>query len=404
MKNSPPAQILTWKKHDTLREPIESMRKKGGILMNMKKAFALLLALCLLLTAVPALAAPTRDAQAMEVTVDEKVTALTSLIVNAAILQGVPLNPATAPVLPPLVKDELPSDLLVSCALAWGIKAGLLPYNAEIGDQDTIALTAEQAEELYRQIFTNSAYAFPTVAGDALEAYKDEHKNCTWYAGDTLNVALVPLCNYGVYIYSATFDGTDAVIRCDVFTAKETEVQLSADEIPEDALVWECNAVVSLRSAPDAPFGYTVNGVSVSPFYQAGDLSQWTLFENEDMEYSVNLPAILGVSDDTAAYRVWQSADGQVSLTISVVEQKTALEEAEANYKKTYPDARIIKEQEFDRFSVVQEGSFTMVTTSEEAERLYMISFTFPAEYQAEYEFYAEIIRNSLSVWGLSNG
>lgn len=372
--------------------------------MNMKKAFALLLALCLLLTAVPALAAPTRDAQAVEVTVDEKLTALTGLIVNAAIMQGVPVNPGTSPALPALAKGEMPSDLLVNCALAWGIKAGLLPYNAEIGDQDTIALSTQQAVELYRQVFTDSAYAFPMAAGNALETVKEENNNSTWYAAETLNVAFAPLCNYGVYIYSATFDGTDAVIRCDVFTAKETEVQQSAEEIPEDALVWECNAVVTLRSAPGTPFGYTVSGVSISPFYQAGDLSQWTLFENEEMEYSVNLPAILGVSDNTAAYRVWQSADGQVSLTISVVEQKTSLEEAEANYKKSYPDARIIMEQEFDRFSLVQEGKFTLVTTSVEAERLYMISFTFPAEYQAEYEFYAEIIRNSLSVWGLSNG
>ena len=40
--------------------------------MNVKKMLSLLLALCMLLTAVPALAAPTRDERAMDVTVDEK--------------------------------------------------------------------------------------------------------------------------------------------------------------------------------------------------------------------------------------------------------------------------------------------------------------------------------------------
>ena len=56
----------------------------------MKKTFALLLALCLLLTAVPAFAAPTRDNKAAEITVDDNLTYLTELIVNAAILQGMP--------------------------------------------------------------------------------------------------------------------------------------------------------------------------------------------------------------------------------------------------------------------------------------------------------------------------
>ena len=42
----------------------------------MKKMFALLLALSLLLTAVPAFAAPTRDTKAAEITVDDNLTYL----------------------------------------------------------------------------------------------------------------------------------------------------------------------------------------------------------------------------------------------------------------------------------------------------------------------------------------
>ena len=60
--------------------------------MNAKKLSALLLALCLALAAVPGLAAPTRDIKALEVTVDEKLTALAELAVNAAILQGKPFT------------------------------------------------------------------------------------------------------------------------------------------------------------------------------------------------------------------------------------------------------------------------------------------------------------------------
>ena len=370
----------------------------------MKKMFALLLALSLLLTAVPAFAAPTRDTKAAEITVDDNLTYLTELIVNAAILQEMPAALDTAPVFPELAKEETPSDLLVSCALAWGINAGYLAYDSETVELSTLPLATAQAQELYRQVFTNPDYAFAALTDEEAKAAKAENENRTWYIAGELNVAFAPLCDYGVHIYSAKYDGTDVEILCDVFTAQETEVELSADEIPEDKLVWQCNARVSLRTAPETPFGYTVSGVSVSPFYQAGDLTQWKEFENEEMEYSVNLPSFLGVANDTAANRVWQSADGKATLTISVMDEKTTLDDAAAIYQAANPKAEITREQEFDRFSVVQPGSYILVTTSEDAERLFMISFTFPDENQAEYEFYAEIIRNSLSVWGLSNG
>lgn len=371
--------------------------------MNVKKCFALLLALCLALAAVPGLAAPTRDIKALDVAVDEKLTALAELAVNAAILQQTPAQPGAARTIPALETGETPSDLLVSCALAWGIQAGVLPCDMEVGDQGILALDIVQAQELYQGIFTSPAYAFRQWTEEEAAALKNENSR-TWYTGEELNMAFAPLCHYGVYIYSAEFDGTDVDALCDVFTAKETEVWQSAEEIPEEALVWQCSARISLRSAPEKPFGYTVNGISVSPFYEAGDLSQWKEFKNEEMEYSVNLPGILGVSDATASYRVWQTGDRKATLTISTVDEQTSLEAAVATYQTAYPQAKIIQEPEFERFSVMQEGRYTLVTTSEEMQRLVMVTFTFPAERQAEYAFYAEIIRNSLSLWGISNG
>lgn len=372
--------------------------------MNAKKLFALLLALCLALAAVPGLAAPTRDIKALEVTVDEKLTALAELAVNAAILQETPAQPGAARTIPALETGETPSDLLVSCALAWGIQAGLLPYDLEAGDQGILALDAAQARELYEGIFTSPAYTFRQWTDEEAAALKNENLYRTWYTGEELNAAFASLCHYGVYIYSAEFDGADVDVLCDVFTAKETEVQQNAEEIPEEALVWQCGARISLRSAPEKPFGYTVNGISLSPFYEAGDLSQWKTFENEKMEYSMNLPGILGVADDTAAHRVWQTADGKATLTIVTTDEQTTFDEAVTSYQLVYPQAKINQEPEFERFSVMQEGSYTLVTTSEEMQRLVMVTFTFPAERQAEYAFYAEIIRNSLSLWGIDNG
>ena len=372
--------------------------------MNAKKLFALLLALCLALAAAPALAAPTREAKVMEVTVNDNLTSLTTLIVNAAVLQGTPAEPGAALTFPNLAKDEIPSDQLTACALAWGIRSGILPYDGEVGNQETIALTVEKADELYHRVFTNPAFAFRKLSEEEAEAIKGENKYRTWYTGEELHIGLASMCNYGAYIYSAAFDGTDVEILCDVFTAKETEVWQSAEYIPEKTLVWNFNARISLHKAPGSPFGYTVNDFSFSPMYQAGDLNQWTEFENDKMEYSVNLPGILGVADNTASNRVWQSADGAATLTIAVADEKITFEDAIASYQAAYPDAKIKQEREFDRFTVAGEGCYTFIITSDEMERVYTVTFAFPAEFQAEYEFYAEIIRNSLSVWGISNG
>ena len=379
-------------------------KKKEENEMNMRKTIALLLAACLLISAAPALAAPTRDAQAVEVTVDDKLLSLAELVVNAAILQNTPAEPATVSAIPGLAKGELPSDLLVSCALAWGINAGLLPYGGKIGDEKTIALGKTEAQDLYQRIFTNSEYAVAYHEEEEADRIKAENQMRTWYARGELNLAYAALCDYGVYIYSAEFDGTDAEILCDVFSMKDAQARQNAEDIPEEAMAWVYNARLSLHSAPDKAFGYTLNGFEISPYYLDGDLSKWPEFENADMEYSVNLPTIFGVADDTPANRVWQTADGKATLTIAVEEKTGSYEDALAKYLAGHPGAKISQQREFDFFSEAAEGKYTLVFVSELKDKAYTVTMTFPAERQAEFEFYAEIIRNSLSIWGVSNG
>ncbi|MBR5109222.1 MAG: hypothetical protein IK099_03420 [Clostridia bacterium] len=372
--------------------------------MNMKKAVTLMLAVCLLISAAPALAAPTRDAKAVEVTVDEKLLSLTELIVNAAILQITPAEPAAAPVIPGLAKDELPSDLLVSCVLAWGIKAGVLPCEEEAGGQETVALGKAEAQDLYQRVFTNSAYTVTYHDQETAAQVKADNQMRTWYAGGELNLKYAALCDYGVYIYSAEFDGTDVEILCDVFSMKDAQIRTDVQDIPEEAMAWERNARISLRSAPENAFGYTLNSFAFSPAYQDGDLSKWPEFGNEEMEYSVNLPAILGVADDTPANRVWQTADGTAALTIAVQDKQGTYDDVLAQYMTEHVGAKISQQREFDFFSEETEGKYTLVFVSELKNYVYTVTMAFPAERQAEYAFYAEIIRNSLTIWGVSNG
>ena len=69
-----------------------------------------------------------------------------------------------------------------------------------------------------------------------------------------------------------------------------------------------------------------------------------------------------------------------------------------------HPGAQVKPEPLYDAFTLLEAGQFIMVVTADEYPWTYTVTMTFPRERQAEYEFYAEIIRNSFGVWGLSHG
>lgn len=364
--------------------------------MKIRKLVALCMALCLITACVPALAAPTRDAQAMEVTVEERLQSLTELVVNAAILQGMPAELGGAPRFSGLAQGAAPSDSLAACVLAWGIWSGFLPFQGTTEGQETIRLNQEEAQALIGRVFT-TGYSVPALAQPRTGAG-------TWYANGELNMQFASMVNYGAYIYSAEYDGSDVKVLCDVFSVKNSNFHQSAEDVAENELEWRYNAALSLRFAPETAFGYTVNAFSFSPAYQNGDLAKWKPFENTEYEYSLNLPVSLGVADAAPARRSWQSADGKVTLTVEAKAEAQSLEQAAARYLAAHPGVSLIRESEFSRFCDVEKGRVTMVVASEALSWTYTLTFTFPEERQAEYELYAEILRNSLSIWGVSNG
>ena len=71
---------------------------------------------------------------------------------------------------------------------------------------------------------------------------------------------------------------------------------------------------------------------------------------------------------------------------------------------QAYPDQEVTREEMYDAFTLLQEGEFIMVVTADDYPWTYTVTLTFPKERQAEYAFYAEIIRNSFGVWGLARG
>ena len=264
----------------------------------MKKCVAWLLSLCLLLTgAAPALAAPLRDAQAMELTVDLGMTSLLEMVLGAAVNRDVDSLPA----------GEAPSQALMEGVLTLGLYQLALPYSGNELFQGAATLSQTEIAEMYGDIFTSGAYAEITAPTcPCITAEKGALRF------DLSSLKENPVV--GVSVYSTRFDGTDADVLCDLYLYYG-EMGQSAEALPEDALTWLCQARVSLRSAPETLYGYTVNGFSLSPTYQDGMLADWQENVNEEYGYSFNLPSIMGLAQEDAAHRVWQTADGAASLS-----------------------------------------------------------------------------------------
>ena len=358
--------------------------------MKARNILAVLTVLCLIFASVPALAAPTRDLQAVELTVDENMTNILEITVKAflgsdwnGVLESAP-NGGDQPV----NNDDLSKadPILAQRTLAYAM--------AYTGEEN--ALDDQQAQALIAQVYTDWQGTLPDSGSEKLLEKTD--------AGWALRrEAMENKLQLGVYPYSVQFDGVNATVKADIFCCP-AEYDVSAEEIPEDVLVWLLNGEFSLRFSPDALFGYTVNGYALSPFYQAGRTNTWEEAENTEFEYSVFVPSHLGLADDSPSRTVWQSADGTVMLTIEAEEGSLSFDEALAAFLQEHPGQEVIQERLFDIFYAFSEGSFTLITVSEALPWHYTVTFTFPAERQAEYEFYSEIIRNSFSVWGISNG
>ena len=350
--------------------------------MKDKKIVALALALMLTLTSLPALAAPTRDLQAMEVTADEKLKTLVNIACEAIPEECFSLEEACIV----LEQDQAPTAYLTQQAL-WA---------AVLLTRETTWISDEEADHLYRQIFTNGAYDAAAIADIELPftAAKD--------GGLEVDPQVRSIRLGGAYIYAASFDGTDALVQCDLYFCEVEGADV--DEVSEALLTWTNQAELSLRFAPETEFGWTVNSISLSPSYRDGNFGDWWEAENEALEYSVHIPNSLQIVDEAADHWVFKNLEGDVSLTIEAKKDSLTYNQALAAFMQAHPDQEVKREELYDAFTLLRAGEFIMVVTADGCPWTYTVTLTFPAERQAEYAFYAEIIRNSFGVWGLSNG
>lgn len=353
--------------------------------MKVRALTALMLALCLSLAGFSALAAPTRDLQAIELTVDGGMIDLLEITVKAF------MGPNWSSVLEKIPTGG-PTDNGDLSHADQTLAQRALAYAMACGGEETIG--SEEAQALISQIYSD----WQGTLADGSDGLLEKTENGFALRRETLEGSY----RLGVFPYSVQFDGVNATVKADIF-ACPAEHDGPAEEIPEDALIWLLNGVFHLRFAPDSLFGYTVNGYELSPFYLDGRTGLWQEIENTEYEFSVSIPSRLEQNGDDPARMVWKAENGAV-LTIETEEGSPSFDEALAAFLREHPGQSVIQERLFDDFYAFSEGSFTMITVSGELPWHYTITFSFPAERQAEYEFYCEIIRNSFSAWGISNG
>ena len=346
----------------------------------MKRVFCAFLCLTLLLAAVPALAAPARERQAMEITLDDRLQSLMEIAAQAY------LGPRWESIL-----DGRQPDVESGAAVQdrpWRAVAYAMAR------ENKSELTADEAAQMAAQIYTGSQWT-PQGEGNGLVSFSEGvlRLDPDGMQGD---FAL------GVYPYSASFDGNEARVKADLYCTP-SDYTGKAEDLPEDMVIWILGMEFDLDSAPELPYGYTVNACRVTPLYRDGDLTAWQEVENTEYEYSLNMPCSLGLENEDAAHWAWQTADGTARLRVDAGDPMS-YDEALNAFMQANPGRQADGQRDYDYFSSAAPGELVLVVASENASWSYTLTLSFPEERQGEYELYFEFIRNSFGVWGLSNG
>ena len=172
--------------------------------MKARSILAILTALCLVFAGVPALAAPTRDLQAIELTVDGNMINILEITVKAfmgpdwnGVLESTPLGADQR-----VANDDLSQ---ADPVLARRTLAYVMAYTGV-----EKALDNKQARALIAQVYTDWQ---GTLSGAASETLL-EKTDAGWVlrrdaAGNRYQLSLYP--------YSVQFDGVNATVKADIF-------------------------------------------------------------------------------------------------------------------------------------------------------------------------------------------
>ena len=337
------------------------------------KPVALLLCL-LMLFALPASAAPVRDLET-EPEADAALNRLLGIAFSAAMLKE---ESALAP-------GQAPSEGLVEAAFAV--------YSYLDAGLERAVVTPEMGRELHSAMFANGSFSMPEKGDCPCVTIEDGNMVL-----DLAELNETPLV--GAYVYAQTIRGEYTDLEIDLYTVWGYW-GTPALEIPEEDLTWYRHATATVQKCSESPFGFRLAAFSLGPIYEDGAFAVWQEYEDADMGFTVSLPSLMGLSRQSAEDKLFENASGSSSIRI---ESLPPMDYRDAAAQiAALPDGKTLVDTQF---SVVLRitAKKTVIIIYESSERAYRVTLTYPEERMEEYGLYAEIIRNSFAIWGLSNG
>lgn len=353
-----------------------------------KRLTGLFLCLTLVFSCAVSFAAPVRDLKTMQVDADDSLRSLVSLYAGAALLRDVPA----------LKEGEAPSAPFVEGVLLLGLNRIVLPRVDENPLDDVETVPQDVLSTYYEELFVSGAFVMPDSPSCP----------CITRNGDKLIFDFSQLQGdqtVGARIYSVTKEDSRIHVFADVYsTFYEGE---NAEDIPEDSITWETAMTLTLEKSQTSQFAYRLVSYETAPGYLDGALSEWRQVRGgSDHAYSALLPSILQFVETENSADLYRTADGSASLSIETLSgtRSEKLDYYLSLYQSAHADASLIVEADLGYFTGEAAGEYTLCIAPENAGYAYRIVLTFPAERQAEFSFYGEIIRNSFGGDGLADG
>lgn len=331
----------------------------------MKRLIALFMSLLIVLSALPALAAPTRDRESLSLK-DSELQALKplldSMVLAAAELNERSLNPGTAP-----------QSRFAERALVYALNLGLFPAE---GNADSIS--KEEALKDFALLFESAPALSDTFSGGLPFREPD------------VNPA------YGVYAYRC--EEKDGVLSLYGDVYRLEGIQAEPQDAPEESLHWEANIRFELKREAASKAGFLVSGFAMSEPYT---LTSWQNYLDQENGYELSVPDFLALpASPLKAGEALNLENQNLGVSLSVERVNQSLEALSAQWASGMASNTTANGQlEWDG-----EGIYKLAVQDGETGSCFLLSLSYPANRAVEFHLYICYLRNSFVVYSNSVG
>ena len=287
----------------------------------------------------------------------------------------------------------------VAYGLIWRLLyRGLL--NVESADGE-VRLSETKLSEIYDQMFAAGAFVLPDE--DCCEAITRTED------GLAFDVSTASVGMAGMQIAQIAAGEQDDAQRLVLELYHIDEDYYMQDEESLLNAKWYGSAVVDVQRDENAPFGWKIIRWS-----DAKDLAESTLnsmagpemqeYVSDALGFRVMYPAAITQVQETAAGVQGQSADGRVTLQVSVEAADCTLAEALVRYTEEDAIVNVHEDQQYFTVSVQRDELVTTRVVLLAEGRLAVAALTYPAEDMEIYAACAEGMENSFTLTAQSVG